>query len=135
MAATSAIGGQDMQVPAANREFGVPRAELTHRYAPDTLRLHAAAVEEGKRVLRAAGASEAWAAPMAQQHILGGTAMGTDGARSVVNGFGQAHDHENLFVASAGLFPTSGAVNPTFTVNALALRTADYFVRNWSSLA
>ncbi len=115
--------------------FGVPRAQLTHRYAPDTLRLHAAVMEEGERVLRAAGASEAWAAPMAQQHILGGTAMGADAAGSIANGFGQAHDHENLFLAGAGLFPTSGAVNPTFTVCALALRTADYIIRNWSSLA
>ncbi len=134
--------GEDLPDPenrvvlgAGRDRFGVPRAQLTHRYAPDTLRLHAVAMKEGERVLRAAGASEAWAAPMAQQHILGGTAMGTDGARSVANGFGQAHDHENLFVTGAGLFPTSGAVNPTFTVCALALRTVDYIIRNWSSLA
>jgi choline dehydrogenase-like flavoprotein len=133
--------GEDLPDPdnrvvlSAERDrFGVPRAVLTHRYAPDTLRLHGAAMEQGKLVLRAAGASEAWAAPMAQQHILGGTIMGTDPARSVANGFGQAHDHENLFLAGPGLFPTSGAVNPTFTVSALALRTADHLVRNWSSL-
>lgn len=134
--------GEDLPDPAnrvvlgAGRDrFGVPRAALTHSYAPDTLRLHAAAMAEGVRVLRAAGATEAWAAPMAQQHILGGTAMGSDPARSVTTGFGQAHDHENLFIAGAGLFPASGAVNPTFTLSALALRTADHMVRNWSSLA
>jgi choline dehydrogenase-like flavoprotein len=133
--------GEDLPDPdnrvvlSAERDrFGVPRAVLTHRYAPDTLRLHGAAMEQGMLVLRAAGASEAWAAPMAQQHVLGGTIMGSDPARSVANGFGQAHDHENLFLAGPGLFPTSGAVNPTFTVSALALRTADYLVRNWSSL-
>jgi choline dehydrogenase-like flavoprotein len=93
-----------------------------------------AALPQGMLLLRGAGASEAWAAPMAQQHILGRTIMGSDPARSVANGFGQAHDHENLFLAGPGLFPTSGAVNPTFTVSALALRTADYLVRNWSSL-
>ncbi len=119
---------------AARDAFGVPRAEVTHRYAPDTLRLHAAAMAEGERVLRAAGATEAWAAPMAQQHILGKTIMGTDPACSVANGFGQAHDHENLFLAGAGLFPTSGAVNPTFTLSALAARTTDHINRIWSSL-
>ena len=134
--------GEDLPDPdnrlvlgAGRDRFGVPRAALTHRYAPDTLRLHAPAMEEGERVLRAAGARETWAAPVAQQHILGGTAMGTDAGSSVANGFGQAHDHENLFLTGAGLFPTSGAVNPTFTICALALRTADHIVRNWSSLA
>ncbi len=119
---------------AGRDRFGVPWAVLTHRYAPDTLRLHSAAMEEGERVLRTAGTSEAWAAPMAQ-HILGGTAMGSDPERSVTNGFGQAHDHEILFLAGSGLFPTSGAVNPTFTVSALALRTANYIIRNRSSFA
>lgn len=133
--------GEDLPDPdnrvvlgAVRDRFGLPRAELTHRYAPDTLRLDAAAMTEGERVLRAAGATEAWAAPMAQQHILGGTAMGADPARSVTNSFGQAHDHENLFIAGAGLFPTSGAVDPTFTSSALALRSSDHIVRNWSSL-
>ncbi len=132
--------GEDLADPdnrlvlSAERDrFGVPRAELSHRYAADTLRLHAAAMAEGERVLHAAGAAEAWAAPMAQQHILGGTVMGSDPARSVANGFGQAHDHENLFLAGSGLFPASGAVNPTFTLSALAARSADYINRNWSS--
>ena len=134
--------GEDLPDPdnrvvlgAGRDRFGAPRAKISHRYAPDTLRLHAAAMTEGKQVLRAAGATEAWAAPLAQQHILGGTAMGSDPARSVANGFGQAHDHENLFLAGLGLFPTAGAVNPTFTLSALALRSAEYIVRNWPSLA
>lgn len=60
--------------------------------------------------------------------------MGADPARSVANSFGQVHDHENLFIAGASLFPTSGAVNPIFTLSALALRSSDHIVRNWSSL-
>jgi choline dehydrogenase-like flavoprotein len=133
--------GEDLPDPdnrvtlASTRDsFGVPRAEINHRYAPDTLRLHAAAMTEGVKVLKAAGATEAWAAPLAQQHILGGTIMGSDPAHSVANGFGQTHDHDNLFLAGAGLFPTCGAVNPTFTLSALAARTANYINQNWSSL-
>jgi choline dehydrogenase-like flavoprotein len=94
-----------------------------------------AATVGAARIARAAGATEAWAAPISQQHILGGTAIGSDPARSVTNGFGQAHDHENLFLAGSRLFATSGAVNPTFTLSALALRSAEHTVRNWSSLA
>ena len=40
----------------------------------------------------------------------------------------------NLFLAGSGLFPTSGAVNPTFTINALALRAAEHITANWSGL-
>jgi hypothetical protein len=36
--------------------------------------------------------------------------------------------------AGPGLFPTSGGVNPTFTVHALAARSASYLLENWNSL-
>jgi choline dehydrogenase-like flavoprotein len=52
--------------------------------------------------------------------------MGSDPQHSVTNSYGQAHDVRNLFVAGASLFPTIAAVNPTATLCALALRTADY---------
>jgi choline dehydrogenase-like flavoprotein len=52
--------------------------------------------------------------------------MGADPRRSVTNSYGQTHDVPNLFVAGASLFPTIAAVNPTATICALALRTADY---------
>lgn len=52
--------------------------------------------------------------------------MGADPQHSVTNSYGQTHEIENLFVAGASLFPTIAAVNPTATLCALALRTADY---------
>jgi choline dehydrogenase-like flavoprotein len=33
---------------------------------------------------------------------------------------------DNLFIAGASVFPTSGAMNPTLTLVALALRLADH---------
>ncbi len=50
--------------------------------------------------------------------------MGEDAATSVTDADGRTHDHPNLFLAGAGLFPTTGTANPTATVAALALRTA-----------
>jgi len=66
---------------------------------------------------------------------MGGTIMGQDPAASVTNSYGQTHDVANLFVAGPGLFATSGAVNPTFTLHALATRTARYLSEQWSSIA
>ncbi|WP_229583569.1 GMC family oxidoreductase [Paracoccus sp. S-4012] len=60
------------------------------------------------------------------QHITGTLGMGADPARSVVDGWGRAHDHENLFMVGTGVMPTSATVNSTLTALALALRTAHH---------
>jgi choline dehydrogenase-like flavoprotein len=58
-------------------------------------------------------------------HQMGTTRMGTDPASSVVDPRLRAHDHPNLSVVSSSVFPTGGAMNPTLTIAALALRAAD----------
>jgi choline dehydrogenase-like flavoprotein len=68
-------------------------------------------------------------------HNMGGTIMGKDPAASVTDGFGTVHGVGNLFVAGSSLFPTSGAVNPTFTVHALAARSAAHLIDNWRQIA
>ncbi len=67
-------------------------------------------------------------------HLIGTTAMGTDPARSVVDGNGRAHDVSNLFVVGSSVFPTEGTATPTLTLAALALRSADVLRRNLSQL-
>lgn len=57
-------------------------------------------------------------------HIMGTHRMGADDATSVVNSECRCHDHENLFLVGAGVFPSTGTANPTLTIAALALRTA-----------
>jgi choline dehydrogenase-like flavoprotein len=41
----------------------------------------------------------------------------------------QSCDHQNLFLVGSGTFPTVGTANPTLTIAALCLRTADYVLR------
>jgi len=62
-------------------------------------------------------------------HELGGTRMGDDPATSVVNGYCQAHDVRNLFVADGGPFVSQADKNPTWTILALSMRTADHITR------
>jgi choline dehydrogenase-like flavoprotein len=59
-------------------------------------------------------------------HHMGTTRMGTDPSRSVVNGECRTHDLANLWIASSSVFTTGGANNPTLTIVALALKTADH---------
>ena len=58
-------------------------------------------------------------------HIMGTTRMGEDPGTLVANTNGQSHDHSNLWFAGSSLFPTSGTANPTLTIAALALRSAE----------
>ena len=62
------------------------------------------------------------------QHITGTMGMGNDPKTSVVDGFGRAHDHENLFICSTGVMPTAATMNSTLTAIALALRTAEHIL-------
>lgn len=59
-------------------------------------------------------------------HVFGTCRMGADPASSVTDAFGRSHDHPNLFITDASLFPGSGGgESPSLTIEALALRAAD----------
>ncbi|RIX26092.1 GMC oxidoreductase [Amnibacterium setariae] len=58
-------------------------------------------------------------------HHIGTTRMGTSPATSVVDADCRVHGVENLWVAGASVFPTSGHANPTLSIVALACRLAD----------
>ncbi|MDE0840814.1 MAG: GMC family oxidoreductase [Porticoccaceae bacterium] len=107
-------------------KFGVPIARTIHNAGPEQDAQLAFAMREGKEIFRAAGATEVWTGPRAPIHIMGGAVMGNDAATSVTDDLGKVHGTDNLYVVGPSTFPTSGAVNPTFTVSALALRTAEH---------
>jgi choline dehydrogenase-like flavoprotein len=113
---------------------GVPLAKVTHTTHAKSKALWAAALEEGKAVFEAAGATEVWTGPQAGMHIMGGTIMGDDPQASVTNSYGQSHDVANLVIAGSGMFPTSAGVNPTYTIYALTARSGDYLLANWDSI-
>ena len=58
-------------------------------------------------------------------HIMGTFRMGFNKEDSVVNSFQCSHDHDNLYLVGSGTFPTGATANPTLTIAALALRTAE----------
>jgi glucose dehydrogenase len=61
-------------------------------------------------------------------HVMGTYRMGDDPKKSVVDSWQRSHDHPNLYLVGSGTFPTVGTANPTLTLSALALRTADRIV-------
>ena len=69
--------------------------------------------------------------PLISSHAIGGyhhmgtTRMATDPRQGVVDADGRVHGQANLYVVGSSTFPTSSWANPTLTIAALALRTAD----------
>ena len=93
---------------------------------------HRGLVRRLKAVLRAAGFPLVLSRIFDRKtpsHQCGTIRIGADPARAPLDGFGRAHDHDNLFVIDASTLVTSAAVNPSLTVAALALRSADHIRR------
>jgi choline dehydrogenase-like flavoprotein len=63
--------------------------------------------------------------PIGGFHHMGTTRMSSDPRRGVTDGWGRVHGLPNLHIAGSSLFPTGGWANPTLTILALSLRTAD----------
>ena len=68
-----------------------------------------------------------------QDHPSGGCRMGSDPATSVVDSWGRAHDHENLFIVGAPTCVSGGCANGTLTFCALSLRSAQEIGRGFPS--
>lgn len=124
-----------VRLAAARDRFGMPLAHVHHSLDPRALALWQAVLAEGEAVMRAAGAHTVWPGPLITSHFMGGTPMGNDPDSSVTDGWGRTHELPNLVIAGSGLFPSGGAVNPTFTLLALAERTAAMLAANWSAHA
>jgi choline dehydrogenase-like flavoprotein len=71
--------------------------------------------------------------PIGGYHHMGTTRMAEDPRQGVTDGFGRVHGIENLYIAGSSLFPTSGWANPTLTIVALALRTADHMAERFAT--
>lgn len=58
-------------------------------------------------------------------HIVGTYRMGSDPCTSVVDANQRSWDHSNLYLVGSGTFPTVTTANPTLTIAAFSLKTAD----------
>jgi len=110
---------------------GIPAPRIEYRIGENTQAILDFSLDRMAEMHEAAGAAHIFRQPLWQEapgHLLGTARMGDDPATSVVNRFGRAHDVENLFIVDGSVMVTSGAVNPTATIAAMALRTAEHIV-------
>jgi choline dehydrogenase-like flavoprotein len=123
--------------PELRDSDGIPAPRITYRLSENSNRMLEHGVARAKDVLAAAGAKDTFAEaplPFAGWHLMGTARMGTDPDRSVVNAWGRCHDVRNLFIVDGSIFVTAAAVNPTNTIQALALYIGDTIKKNLANL-
>lgn len=75
--------------------------------------------------MQAVGARDVFRQEDDTNHLAGTARMGGDPRTSVVNADCRSWDIANLWICDGSIFPTTGGVNPSLTITAIALRTAD----------
>jgi gluconate 2-dehydrogenase alpha chain len=125
--------------PTVKDPMGRPVVRITAEYKENERRIAAFSQDKMEEWYRAAGAIAIARAPVggamgASTHAYGGTRMGDNPETNVVNRWGLSHEVPNLGVLGASVMGTSGARNPTHTVQALAWRTADHIIKEWKNL-
>jgi choline dehydrogenase-like flavoprotein len=108
-------------------QYGLPRARRHWKLSPTDWKLHNDMKKWGVAMLEATGAEVfSVSEKPTTNHEVGGCRMGTDPKTSVLNANCRSHDVPNLYVVDASAFPSASEKNPTLTIMALALRTADH---------
>ncbi len=115
--------------PEMTDSDGIPAPKINYTVSENTARMLEHGVARATEIMEAAGATKVFSSTLRRNagwHLLGTARMGEDPETSVVNRCGRTHDVSNLFIIDGSIFTTSACVNPTPTIQALALRTADY---------
>lgn len=105
-------------------EFGLRIPRVIFSYGEEDKKLYEHAIRFMSTALEAAGGKDIWSEPDTA-HLAGTCRMGSDPKDSVTNGDGRSWDIPNLWICDGSLFPTTGGVNPSLTIQALACRAGD----------
>jgi choline dehydrogenase-like flavoprotein len=106
-------------------QYGLRVARVTFSLCDNDRRLVAHSIRHMTEALRAAGGRNIWSEQNNSAHLYGTARMGNDPRTSVVNADCRSWDIRNLWICDGSVFPTSGGVNPSLTIQAIACRTGD----------
>src|SRR5215470_13762877 len=138
--ATIAVIGEDLPEahnrvdldPALADSHGIPAPRVSYTLSDNSRRMLDHGVARAREALLAAGARDVAVNPLLRPggwHLMGTARMGRDPALSVIDPEGRCHDVPNLYVVDGSTMVTGAAVNPTSTIQAVALYIADGMIR------
>lgn len=125
--------------------LGNPRPAISYRIGDYTLKGMVAARDVSRQLFQHAGVQDfsdsgernwfptvSFGGTVLPYHGMGhfgGThLMGADAKDSVVDRDQRCWEHRNLYLIGSGSFPTMGTSNPTLTIAALSIRTAEHLI-------
>jgi choline dehydrogenase-like flavoprotein len=114
--------------PTLTDSDGIPAPRVSYRVSENARKMIAHGLASATRAFKEAGAHDVVHQQLvdgAGFHLLGTARMGNDPATSVVDADCRSHEVPNLLVVDGSVWVTAGALNPTSTIQAIALRAAD----------
>jgi choline dehydrogenase-like flavoprotein len=110
-------------------QYGLRVARVTYTWGSNDKALIQHALGQMQTSLESVGASEIFRQEDDTNHLAGTARMGDHPDKSVVNADCRTWDIPNLWVCDGSVFPTTGGVNPSLTITAIGMRTADRIKR------
>lgn len=117
--------------PKARDRFGMPLARIASSLGESDIARLRFMTKKSHELLAASGANRIYENYSSWDwfyatHVFGTCRMGSDPQSSVVDSYGRSHRWQNLWIADASVFPSSGGGEaPALTIQALAMRTAE----------
>jgi choline dehydrogenase-like flavoprotein len=112
---------------------GIPSPKIIYKVSENSRKLLDFHIEKASESMIEAGAHKVETDSLMRYsgwHLLGTARMGDDPETSVTDRWGRFHDIPNLYAVDGSVFVTSSGTNPTSTIAALALRTAEHMVQD-----
>jgi choline dehydrogenase-like flavoprotein len=104
---------------------GLPVPRMIYRVGENSQKMLDYGIKRASEALREAGARQIAVNPLVRNggfHLMGTARMGVDDHAGVTDARGRVHGMNNLSIVDASTFVTAAAVNPTPTLQAIALR-------------
>jgi len=114
--------------PSLTDSDGIPAPSVFYELNKIGRKLLDHGIDRATEALVSAGATGIQTTPLARYgtgHQMGTARMEDDSSNSVVDSRGRCHDVDNLLIIDGSIFVTAAAVNPTSTIQALALYIAN----------
>jgi len=114
--------------------LAVPR--MIYRVGENSQKILEFGIARASEALREAGARQIAVNPLTRNggfHLMGTARMGADDKVSVTDAQGRVHGMRNLSIIDASTFVTAAAVNPTPTLQAIALRAGTAMREGYSA--